>query len=65
MPHGVCIPVLLMRQTQFCKTVLRIRLVLNPQKTNFLSEAIQIFLLGYSSMPTTKKNRKRQGNQED
>ena len=44
---------------QLCKTVLRIRLVLIPQNTYFRSEAIQKFLLGYSSMPTTKTKQKK------
>ena len=64
MPHGVYIPVLLMRQTQFCKTVLgiklvlSIKLVLNSQNTLFQSETFQILFLGFSSMPTTKKQKK-------
>ena len=58
MPHGVYIPVLLMRRTQFCKPVLRIRLVLNPQNTIFRSEALQILFLGFSPMATTRKQKK-------
>ena len=58
MPHGVYIPVLIMRQTHF-ETSLKFKLVLNPQNTNFRSEAIQILLLGISSMPMTKKKQKK------
>ena len=42
----------------FCRTSLKIRLVLNPQYTYFRSEAIQILILGFFSMPTTRKQKK-------
>ena len=46
MPQRVHIAVTRLRQTQFCKPLFEIRLVLNLPKIIFRSEAIQISLLG-------------------
>ena len=55
MVHGVYIPALLIRRTQFVNSQ---SIVLISQNTLFRSEAIRILLLGFSPMPTTRKQKK-------